>query len=81
MIDAKSSVVMMGKPFFRSRGRILGLFGLGRIGRAVVRKAKAAQAVLDVLKGGLPKAIVNPQVVKEKIGFGNGWYPSADKVW
>jgi len=29
-------------------------------------KTKAAQAVLDVLKGGLPKAIVNPQVVKEK---------------
>jgi D-3-phosphoglycerate dehydrogenase len=29
-------------------------------------KTKAAQAVLDVLKGGLPKAIVNPQVVKER---------------
>lgn len=29
-------------------------------------KAKAAQAVLDVLKGGLPKATVNPQVVKRK---------------
>jgi D-3-phosphoglycerate dehydrogenase len=29
-------------------------------------KIKAAQAVLDVLKGGLPEAMVNPQVVKEK---------------
>jgi len=30
---------MLGKPLFRSRGRVLGLFGLGRIGRAVVCKA------------------------------------------
>lgn len=29
----------VGKPLFRSQGRVLGLFGLGRIGRAVVRKA------------------------------------------
>jgi len=30
----------LGKPLFRSRGSLLGLFGLGRIGRAVVGKAK-----------------------------------------
>ena len=30
---------MLGKPLFRSQGRVLGLFGLGRIGRAVARKA------------------------------------------
>jgi len=30
------------------------------------QKTKAAKAVLDVLKGKLPKAIVNPQVVKER---------------
>ncbi|TET29407.1 hypothetical protein E3J68_01835 [Candidatus Aerophobetes bacterium] len=29
-------------------------------------KTKAAQAVLNVLKGDLPKSIVNPQVVKER---------------
>ena len=29
-------------------------------------KIKAAQAVLDVLKGKLPKSVVNPQVVKKK---------------
>ncbi len=29
-------------------------------------KIKAAQALLDVLKGELPQAIVNPQVVKER---------------
>jgi D-3-phosphoglycerate dehydrogenase len=29
----------VGKPLFRSQGRVLGLFGLGRIGRAVARKA------------------------------------------
>lgn len=30
---------MVAKPLFRSRGRILGLFGLGRIGKAVAHKA------------------------------------------
>lgn len=30
----------VGKPIFRSQGRVLGLFGLGRIAKAVVRKAK-----------------------------------------
>jgi len=30
----------VGKPLFRSQGRVLGLFGLGRIAKAVVRKAK-----------------------------------------
>ncbi len=30
----------VGKPLFRSRGRVLGLFGLGRIAKAVARKAK-----------------------------------------
>ena len=29
-------------------------------------KTKSAQAVLDAVKGELPKAIVNPQVVKER---------------
>ncbi|MFQ6066034.1 MAG: C-terminal binding protein [bacterium] len=30
----------LGKPLFRSHGRVLGLFGLGRIGGAVARKAR-----------------------------------------
>lgn len=31
---------VMGKPLFRSQGRVLGFFGLGKIGKAVARKAE-----------------------------------------